>query len=190
MKNIFSKKTSSQLGRNSEPQQPANDPQWLKRCFLQNEAPLIRYTKHLVRNMEIAQEIVQDSFLKLWQQKQSELEGRETPWLFTTCRNSGYDWLRKKKHTVSTDAEVSLEVADTSLNADEIMLLHDDTARLHYLINKLSDQQREILLMKFESNMSYKEISEITGLSISHIGVLIHNVVTKLRENMGRVGVK
>ena len=182
MKNFFTKKTAA-------PTQ--NDPLWLKRCLIQNEAPLIRYTKHLVRNMEVAQEIVQDSFLKLWQQKQSELEGRETPWLFTTCRNSGYDWLRRKKKSISLDQdENSPEIADAALNADEMLLLQDDHARLHYLISKLSDRQREILLMKFESNMSYKEISDITGMSVSHIGVLIHNVINKLRQNMIQSGTK
>ena len=51
-------------------------------------------------------------------------------------------------------------------------------------LSKLPDNQQEVIRLKFQDGLSYKEISEITGNSVSHVGVLIHNGVKKLRENM------
>lgn len=159
----------------------ANDPNWLRNCLVQNESSLIRYVHHLTRDLELAKDIVQESFLKLWQEEQQKVAGHETQWLFTTCRNRAYDVLRKKDRKNLSTQEIELDVADDALNAEQLMNQHDDEKILKKLLEQLSPQQREIIHMKFEQDLSYKQISEITGLSTSHVGVLIHNVVSKLK---------
>jgi len=49
------------------------------------------------------------------------------------------------------------------------------------MIDHLPPNQQEVLRLKFQSGFSYKEISRITTLSVSHVGVLIHHAVTRLR---------
>lgn len=164
---------------------PANDPNWLRNCLVQNESSLIRYVNHLTHDMELAKDIVQEGFLKLWQEDQQKIAGHEVPWLFTTCRNRAYDVLKKKdRKNISAD-EIELDIPDQTLNAEQLMHQQDEEAQLKYLLSKLSPQQREVIHMKFEQDLSYKQISEITGLSVSHVGVLIHNVVSKLKSGAG-----
>ncbi len=159
-----------------------NDPNWLRNCLVQNESSLIRYVNNLTRDMELSKDIVQESFLKLWQEDQEKISGHEVPWLFTTCRNRAYDVLRKKdRKNISAD-EIELDIPDAALNAEQLMDQHDEESTLKQLINNLSPQQREIIHMKFEQDLSYQQISDITGLSKSHVGVLIHNVVSKLKS--------
>lgn len=55
---------------------------------------------------------------------------------------------------------------------------HDALLRL---IDRLPPNQQEVIRLKFQNGFSYKEISGITALSVSHVGVLIHNAVTRLR---------
>jgi RNA polymerase sigma-70 factor (ECF subfamily) len=47
---------------------------------------------------------------------------------------------------------------------------------------KLTVQQQEVLVLKFKDELSYKEIAELTGLSVSHVGVLLHEALGALRE--------
>ncbi len=51
-------------------------------------------------------------------------------------------------------------------------------------LEDLSKNQQEVLRLKFQEGLSYKEISHITGHSVSHVGVLIHEAMMKLRENL------
>lgn len=164
---------------------PANDPNWLRNCLVQNESSLIRYVHHLTRDLELAKDVVQEGFLKLWQEDQQKISGHEVPWLFTTCRNRAYDILKKKdRKNISAD-QIELDIPDAALNAEQLMDQQDEEQILKTLLEKLTPQQREIIHMKFEQDLSYKQISEITGLSTSHVGVLIHNVVSKLKLSAG-----
>ncbi len=157
---------------------------WFRSCLHQNESKLIRYVKSLVHNLETSKDIVQDSFLKLWQQDHIPLKGRETPWLFTTSRNSAYDFLRRKHRKDISADEMELEVADPAGTAEEQLLNQNTEHYLERLLESLSPAQREVLNLKFQQGLSYKEISALTGHSVNHVGVLIHNTVTKLKEKI------
>ena len=53
------------------------------------------------------------------------------------------------------------------------------------LVAELSDNQQEVVRLKFQENLSYREIADVTGLSVSNVGFLLHTAVMKLRERMG-----
>ncbi len=53
------------------------------------------------------------------------------------------------------------------------------------IIATLPPRQQEVLQLKFQNDLSYQEISEITKLSVSNVGVLIHNALKTLRERYG-----
>ena len=129
---------------------------------------------------------MQESFLKLWQQKQDELQGREAPWLFTVCRNSAYDHLRKKERQHISDTDLQIEFADSAPTAEKSMSDQDDEKILQSLLKSLTETQKEVLHLKFQQNLSYKEISHITGMSVNHVGVFIHNAVAQLKEKSER----
>jgi RNA polymerase sigma-70 factor (ECF subfamily) len=52
-------------------------------------------------------------------------------------------------------------------------------------IESLPDNQREVIRLKFQQGLSYKEISAVTGLSVSNVGFLIHTGIKRVRENLG-----
>lgn len=167
------------------PKEPSKQKEaWLRSCVLHNESRLIRYVKSLVRDLEVSKDIVQESFLKLWQQDHVSLQGHETQWLFTTNRNRAVDYLRKKHRSAVSVEECALEIADTAPNAEEQMVSQDSEAVLAQLLKKLTPPQQEVLNLKFQEGLSYKEISAITGLTVNHVGVLIHNIVSQLKDNL------
>ena len=81
----------------------------------------------------------------------------------------------------------------TPLGDTEIAVLpdldekHDSTHALSQIlgvIETLPKNQREVLYLKFQSDLSYKEISDITKLSVSNVGFLIHTAVRAIRKQM------
>jgi len=57
-------------------------------------------------------------------------------------------------------------------------------SRVVQIIDTLSDSHKETVYLRFQSSLSYKEIAEVTGHSVSNVGVIIHNAVQKIREQM------
>ena len=63
----------------------------------------------------------------------------------------------------------------------------DTTARVLEFVDKLNENQREVVRLKFQSGLSYKEIAAVTELSVSNVGYLIHTAIKKLRVELGVV---
>jgi RNA polymerase sigma factor (sigma-70 family) len=145
------------------------------------QSPLTRYATRLVSDPDRARDIVQDTFVKLMAQPPAAVDGHLAEWLFTVCRHRALDVMRKEGRMKRfEEGEMERVSADDprptrSLEAEET---HDALLRL---IDKLPPNQQEVLRLKFQSGFSYKEISRITAHSVSHVGVLIHHAVTRLR---------
>jgi RNA polymerase sigma-70 factor (ECF subfamily) len=145
------------------------------------QSPLTRYAARLVGDPDRARDIVQDTFVKLMAQPPHVVDGHLAEWLFTVCRHRALDVLRKegrmKRFEEGEMERVSTEEPRPThaLEAEET---HDALLRM---IDRLPSNQQEVLRLKFQSGFSYKEISRITTHSVSHVGVLIHHAVTRLR---------
>ena len=61
----------------------------------------------------------------------------------------------------------------------------DTTARVLEFVEKLTENQREVVRLKFQHGLSYKEIAAVTELSVSNVGYLIHTAIKKLRAELG-----
>ncbi len=150
--------------------------QWVSSVMSQFEQRLLRYTGRFVTQPS-AQEIVQETFLRLWEQDPNQLDGRLAPWLFTVCRNQAIDRCRKESRAL----EISLQ--PSGLTPEEQTSNNQQKSSLNALVSHLKPEQQEVIRLKFEEDMSYKEISAITGHSVSYVGVLIHEAMTQLRKH-------
>ncbi len=137
---------------------------------------LLRYAQRFVK-AEQAAELVQECFLRLWQAE--NIEGREREWLFHVCRNLCIDSLRKERRTVLTEEEgVFIPQTEQQLENKETV------DALQRLVHALPPAEREVIRLKFQENMDYKEISRVTGHSVSRVGVLIHQGLTAIRKKV------
>lgn len=64
----------------------------------------------------------------------------------------------------------------------------DVVERVYAILEGFSENQREVIRLKFQHGMSYREISKITSLSISNVGFLIHTALERVRQKMGVSG--
>ena len=105
-------------------------------------------------------------------------------WLFTVTRNRALDELRKESR-MNPLAEVTLNTKqDIAPSPSEKLEKKETTNQVQLALNTLPDNQKEIIRLKFQECLSYKEISEITGHSVSNVGVLIPTAVKKMREQL------
>jgi RNA polymerase sigma factor (sigma-70 family) len=150
-------------------------------CALERyERPLISYAKTITGDLESARDAVQETFLRLSRQDVRALEPRLAPWLFFVCRNCALDHIRKIARFAG-DAIDEEHPAENPTPAAEVAAA-EETARLRWLIDQLPLQQRELIHLKFEAGLSYKQIAEAMRMSVSNVGVQLHTAIQTLRR--------
>jgi len=128
----------------------------------------------MVKDPYVAEDIFQDTFLKIItviRKGQYNDEGKFLQWSLRISRNMVIDYFRKNnKRPIITDSDgndvlMNITIAEDSF---EDNLLKEETGeRLRRLIQELPEEQREVLLLRHYADMSFKEISDLTGVSIN-----------------------
>jgi RNA polymerase sigma-70 factor (ECF subfamily) len=150
----------------------------------QHETHLVRYAAWILNDLERAREVVQETFLRLCKEKPERLDGHLPQWLFTVCRNLAFD-VRKKENRMTplNDAEAAAQTSSTP--RPSTLLEHKETmAQVLRVMETLPKNQREVIYLKFQCDLSYREISDITSLSVTNVGFLIHTAIKSIRRQV------
>lgn len=165
---------------------------WLLEAVEAYEAPLTRYARRLLDDVDLATDAVQHAFVKLCAESRERLEGRVAPWLFRVCRNRAVDHLRRSgRERALLDARASDDGHDTrATGAAGIVGRESDPAlvaeradlarHLTALLASLPAPQRETIDL-WCAGLSYKQIADVTGRTEGHVRVLAHRGLTALR---------
>jgi RNA polymerase sigma factor (sigma-70 family) len=150
--------------------------QWIVEVLDRYETPLVRYATWILGNTECAREIVQETFLRLCKEDRSSVSDYLAQWLFTVCRNLAFDARKKEgRMTPLGDVEIGVPAGlDDKQTVSQIL----------QIVETLPKNQREVIYLKFQCDLSYKEISSITNLSVSNVGFLIHTAVRAIRKQI------
>lgn len=155
--------------------------QWLQAVVARYERPLCQYAYRMTGNFEHARDAVQDTFLKLCREESMD-DDRTAPWLFRVCRNRCIDILRKEKPMQPlTDAQADVLPAPGHSPAEETGL-RESVSLLLQKLAQLPARQAEVIRLKFQHQMSYREIAAVTALSETNVGYLIHVGIQTLRQ--------
>ncbi len=158
--------------------------EWVREAMGRHEAALLRYAQSLTGDPDLARDVVQDTFLKLCEQDPEELSDRLAPWLFTVCRNRVLDVVRKERR-MSPLTDVDLETRESAGPSPAAAAATSDAATtVLALMEELPVNQREVVRLKFQGQMSYEEISAVTTLSVGNVGFLLHTAIRTLRARM------
>lgn len=162
----------------------SEDTAWLHGVIRQYESQLVRYAARLLGDNERARDVAQDTFLRLCRQPREKVEDGLRQWLFTVCRNRAMD-IRKKENRMRTLDEEKVDDRHCREATQLETLEQKETAgRASQLLDDLPENQREVILLKVQDGLSYREISEVTGLSVSNVGFLLHKGFKTLRQKM------
>lgn len=140
-----------------------------------HQSRVFSYILHIVKNRDLAEDIFQETFVKaIMTIKQGRYSGngKFAAWITRIAHNLVIDYYRQEKseNTVSTDEEETNLLNRKDLcedNIEDTMVveqIHKDVKRI---IEALPESQREVLVMRYYRNMSFKEIADATNVSIN-----------------------
>ncbi len=164
--------------RVAEPVPADDDLNGLLRRF---ERPLLQYATRILGDRDRARDVVQETFVEWQRDERRQTDCAPAKWLFTVCRNRALNICRKEKRMTYLDEEILEKQAGAEPAPNERMERAEARGFLLRIVATLPSRQQEVLQLKFQNDLSYQEISEITQLSISHVGVLLHTALKTLR---------
>ena len=143
---------------------------------------LYAYVAGMVRDRAAAEEVTAATFERAFRRRSSYKPRRGTPraWLFGIARNAAYDELRRRGRTepAAHPEERSAPAADTT--ADVAVR----RAALRDALATLSQDERELVALRFEAGLSGAEAGAVLGISESNVGTRLSRAVEKLRKAM------
>ena len=155
--------------------------------FEAEEAPLVRYAYGLVGRREVAEELVQDAFLRLHQHWETVEKPR--PWLYRCVRNRALNHLRDHKREYLSD-EMPEPERERRGEPDEELGRLEAAGLLRMLMDELNERDRELVRLRYFEDLKYAGISERTGMTIGNVGYRLHHILKNLAESLRRVGVE
>lgn len=157
---------------------------WVRAALEQFEQPLLRYALRITGDAETAQDVVQDTFLKLCQVDRDRIEDYLAPWLYRVCRNRALD-VRKKEQRMQSVDPVKLTEHPSSQPPPRAVAQGRETESLaREVFAELPEKQQEVFRLKFQEQLSYKEISAVTGFPVTNVRYLIHISLKRVRERL------
>ncbi len=152
---------------------------WLEGALGRFEAPLLRYAASLV-GAAAAPDVVQDTFLALCRAQREKVADHLGPWLFVVCKHQALELLRDRRRLEPLEEDEM-----TNATSDEPWLGPEQKhslERVQVLLNELPERQRQAVILKFAAGLSYKEIAEVMDVSVTHVGVILHTALGRLRD--------
>src|SRR4051794_21384191 len=158
---------------------------WLTATIARHEGPLILYAQRILANdLARARDCVQETFLKLCRTPRAEVAGHEAAWLYTVCRRTALDVKRKERRMSLIADETAASLLSPAPDPAAATEHADTAAEVLRMLTHLPENQREAILLKFGHNLSYKEIAQVTGHTVSNVGFLIHTGIKTLRTRL------
>jgi RNA polymerase sigma-70 factor (ECF subfamily) len=167
----------------------------IEELFVALESPLLSYALRLSGELGAAEDLVQQAFMNLQAQVDAVREPRR--WLYRTVHNLALNQRRQARKIVPMDAGSPegraaagvAEAADPKPLPDEQLVRMEGIGLVRLTLETLDARSRELIRLKFNDELSYKEISARTGLKTGHVGYILHCALKSMAEELARNGV-
>ena len=154
--------------------------QEMEHIITTHESCLLRYAIGIVGDAHTAQDVVQNVFIKLFKQWQPGVKPSASirSWLYRVTHNEAVDHLRREKRRMFLHARQ----AEERVEADPPGERDGRVEAVMAAVGRLSEPERQVVLLRLQEGLSYEEISRITGRSEGNVGCLLHHAVRKLGQ--------
>jgi len=170
-------------------------PGWetIEELFAALESPLLGYALRYTGELAQAEDVVQEAFMKLHAQFESVAKPRQ--WLYRTVHNLALNQRRAAGKTVSLEQSSAdensggAETADPALLPDEQIIRLEGIGQVRLSLETLDDRSREVIRLKFNDELSYKDIAARTGLTAGNVGFILHHALKTIAAELAKTGV-
>lgn len=140
-----------------------------------------------VGDKEYAQDLTATTFERAWKLRlkyRPAVAGIST-WLFGIARNVLKEHYRKKGFTGQKLQDVTpLEEMPAKIDIEGMVQQQQEKAHLREILLKLPDREHELISLKYGAGLTNREIAQVTGLSESNVGSILHRTVKKVRARL------
>ncbi len=137
-----------------------------------------RFILKSIGDEELARDVVQESFTRLWERRKDVKSEKVKSYLFTTAYHTMIDTIRKEKRQTRLE---DYHTSDMIFESSEI----DLKAVLNEAVDKLPEIQKSVVMLRDYEGYSYEEIGHITGLNDSQVKVYIYRARVFLKNYIG-----
>ena len=165
----------------------------IEELFAALESPLLGYALRYTGELALAEDVVQEAFMKL--HAQFEQVAKPRPWLYRTVHNLALNQRRAAGKTVSLEPAATAENASAAEAADPALLPDEQISRLEGIglvrlsLEALDERSRELIRLKFTEQLTYRAIAAQTGLSPSNVGFILHHALKTIAIELAKTGV-
>jgi len=161
------------------------DPETIAALFESEESALLYYAIGIVHRRIVAEELVQEAFLRLhkvWDQVDNP-----RGWLYRSIRNLALNHLRdtRKETQLGEDA-----AAQDDALPRELLGRYEAIGTVRMLLNEMPEDDRNLIRLKYDDGLRYQEISRRTGLSVGNVGFRLHHALKGLLDGLQRAGIE
>lgn len=158
--------------------------QTFKKVFQYYWNPLVSFSYRYVRDLQLAENIVQDIFLNIWNKKENIDPSRNfKTYLFTSVKNLSLNFIRNQKNNVYEFDELVLSEIIISSPEDEV-LKKELVEAVNSAINELPERCKLIFSMNRFEKLTYKEIAEVLEISVKTVEAQMGKALKSLRKSL------
>jgi RNA polymerase sigma-70 factor (ECF subfamily) len=152
---------------------------------------VLNVCNNILNNYDDAMDVSQEVFIKIYESVDSfRRDSKVTTWLYRISVNKSLNYLRSRKKqkwfssldVIFGDDKTSSDPEDKELKPGENIELEENKKALYNALRKLPEKQNIAISLNNFEDLSYKEISEVMGISVTEVGVLINRGKKKLHK--------
>jgi RNA polymerase sigma-70 factor (ECF subfamily) len=166
------------------------DEEAFRLIFEQHHRIVLKFIYGMVGNLSSAEELTQETFLSVHRSLDSFHEERKlTPWLCGIAKNIACNWLRSNRgesSNIALDEHENFEVKDNvNQSPDDVLLGGELNDKIRAALQSLSEDKRMVFTLKILRQLSYEDISQITGSTIPKLKTDLHRAKAEMRILLG-----
>ena len=144
---------------------------------------IFNYLVRMTIDVSAAEDLTQNAFLRMLKYRNSFKEDSKfQPWIYQIARNVFSDEYQRTKMWKTSDVD-SERIREHLADMDDSEIQSERERLLHKSMEKLSDEQKELLILTRFQRMKYEEVAEIHNTTVANIKVKVHRAIAKLREH-------
>ncbi len=147
-------------------------------CVDEHADGVYRFVLKNLRDEEMARDVVQEAFLKMWEKAATITGSKAKSYLYTTAYHTMIDTIRREKRYTSED-QVGDQIFSSRSQYSDLKEVIDEA------FTKLNEVQRTVLLLRDYEGYSYKEIGEIVNLTDDQVKVYIFRARMNMKKYIG-----
>jgi len=181
-----------------DPNAPSLQWETMEQVFAALESPLLGYARRLLGDFSVAEDVVQEAFMRLHAQF-TEVRQPQA-WLYRTVHNLAVNHQRLSNRLVPLAEETKGEdgagapngvdeLTDSQPMPDEQIARWEGIGLVRLVLETLDERSKEVIRMRFDEDLSYQEIGERLGLKIGHVGYLLHHALKAMAVELTKMEV-